>query len=262
MNKKRTLIQAALVLLTIPISFANGQQNSLNIDGPLEIQAGQLVRLNAEIAPEESPFWIVLNPSDLDYEQVDQGRRLIFSVGCQPTREVVVLLLAQQVIDGRIVTRQLRRRMKVEDFRGGPLPNPIDPNPIADPKPTPDPNPTPKPNPDPSPDLTKLRIYAAVADAWKNILNPTAQAKSPQIADRFDAIAELCDEGRIATPRDVWVTLSSENAKVLGSLIRDWDPVGRAMQTEFRNLNLTTSKQHAIYLRAAAAGLRKAASND
>ncbi len=249
---KNLLFVVAFLLLTMPIDSANAQIDSLNIGGPLEIQAGQLVRLNAEIAPEESPFWIVLTPSDLDYEQVDQGRRLIFSVGCQPTSEVVVLLLAQQVIDGRIVTRQLRRRMTVESPDGTLPPDPI----------RPDPQPTPTPNPDPSPDLTKLRIYTSVVTAWRNILNPAARAKSAQVADRFDAIARLCEGGKITTPRDVWVTLATENAKVLGSLNRDWEPVGRVMQTEFKNLNLPTAKQHTIYLRAAAAGIRKAASNE
>ena len=84
-----------LIVLFSPLAFCplvDAQIDSLNIDGPLEARPGQLVQLRAEITESETPFWIVLNPIDLQYEQVENGRRLIFATGCQPSSSVVVML--------------------------------------------------------------------------------------------------------------------------------------------------------------------------
>ena len=53
------------------------QVSSLGIDGPFEVEPGELVRLKAAIDESESPFWIVLKPDDLQYEQIEHGNGLI-----------------------------------------------------------------------------------------------------------------------------------------------------------------------------------------
>ena len=182
----------------------------LNIDGPAEVSAGQLVRLIADIEPAESPFWIVLKPVNLDYEQVDNGQRLIFAVACEPPDDLIVMLLAQRVVNDRIVTRQLIRRIPVKS--GTDLPSPVDP---GEPLPV-------------DPPLTDLPMYQAVLAAWKSIPSQSAKAKSNRVADNFANTAKLCAIGELTAIPDIWGTLAVSNARTLGPHLRDWEVVGQA----------------------------------
>ena len=74
---------SSIVVGLIFVSTAIAQVGSLQIEGPHEVEPGQLVRLSANTLDNETPFWIVLEPINLDYESVDGGKRLLFSSGCQ-----------------------------------------------------------------------------------------------------------------------------------------------------------------------------------
>ena len=158
----------------------------LNIDGPAEVVGGQLVRLIADIEPAESPFWIVLKPVNLDYEQVDNGQRLIFAVACEPPDDLIVMLLAQRVVNDRIVTRQLFAES--QSNRSTDLPSPVDP---GEPLPV-------------DPPLTDLPIYQAVLAAWNSIPSQSAKAKSNRVADNFANTAKLCAIGELTAIPDIW----------------------------------------------------------
>lgn len=241
---------AAVCTVFLWCQFVGAQQDlaafvdRLNIEGPQTVVAGQLVRLTAQLEPNESPFWIVLDPVDLDYEQIEDGQRLVFAVGCQQRTAIVVLLLAQRVEENRIVTRQLRRRIEIQD--DDKIPGPDDPvtPPITEPTPAKPPTDSP--------------LFRVVLESWTQIPSVEAKAFAPAVAANFDAIADQCESGSLADVRQIASELSRRNAQALGPLARQWEPVGIAMQIEFKRLLLPTVKEHAFHLRAAAAAIRVA----
>ncbi len=235
-------IVVSVVAIWANIGFA--QMNALDIRGPFEVAPGELVRLTAEIQPEESPFWIVLNPPNLDYEQVEDGHRLLFAVGCHQQSEVVVVLLAQQVMDQRIVTRQIRRRIKIR------RPNDTDQPPDEN------------PNDPPSTPITEFPMYRLVAAAMKKIESVEAKSKGHLIAKSFEQTATACESGSINSIPDIWESLSQANARILGPLTSYWEPVGVAMQSEFKRLRIADVKSHAVHLRAAAAAIKQEFSHE
>lgn len=211
------------------------QIDSLEIKGPHEVRPGELIRLVANTGPKETPFWIVLDPIALDYEQVDQGKRLIFSATCKTDQTITVMLLAQQVRDGRIITRQLRRTVHV----GNPAFPPAPPDPTLD-------------------DLEKSPLYGAVLEAWPLIITDAGKALSPKVVENLKQIADMCLEGKFPEAHMVWEKLSKQNRKDLQLESLAWDPVGRAIQKQFKQLALDNIKAHAFHLRSAAAAINDA----
>jgi hypothetical protein len=231
-------VLTSITLLTLFATLAFSQINSLNIAGPEQVQPGQLVRLTAELNEKESPFWIVLHPADLDYEQVEEGHRLIFSVGCRPEKTIVVMLLAQQVIDGRIETRQLLRRIKVQTDLGDPT------------------IPDDQPQPEPKPPVDNEFLKAASA-AFATVTLPSARQKSQRIADNFEAIANRCQQKEFKDRSAVWLTLSSMNYETLDGDTEPWESFAIAIQIAFKKLQLKDTFSHSLPLRTVAAAIRK-----
>lgn len=239
-------MKETVLTIVLALAFcvqANAQREALQIEGPREVGPGTLVRLSANTIEEESPFWIVLEPIDLDYEQVDHGSRLLFSTGCKTGQRITVVLLAQQVRNGRIVTRQIRRTILVKDFRS-------DPGPIDDP---PDSQP---PNDDPL--LTQSPLYAAVLDAWPSIRTDAGKALSETVAANLDSMAAKCEAGTIRENTEIWRELSARNRKSLGLESSAWNPIANVLQRQFQGLALSTPTAHAIHLKATAAAIRTA----
>jgi hypothetical protein len=232
-------ISLALVLAALMVSNCLAQIDALQIKGPKEVAPGQLVRLDAKLEPEETPFWIVLAPTDLDYEQVADGRRLIFAVDCRPSKSITVLLLAQQVLDDRIVTRQIRSTIQIKDDQAK-EPDKEEPD-------TPDTQPE---------DFKKSPLYASVFDAWETISSSSAKAKAGLVAANFDLIADRCESGKLSAIPEIWKQLSAANQTTLAENTTDWEPVGVALQQGFQNLRLSTVQEHSFHLRAVAAALR------
>lgn len=112
---------AAVLGLSLFVSSTLGQ-GVQKIEGPTTAEPGSLVRLSAPIEDDESAFWLVLSPIDLDYEMTNGGRKMIFAAGCS-SREIVVMCLAQSIEDGRIVNRPYRHVMTI----GAPVEEPEDP---------------------------------------------------------------------------------------------------------------------------------------
>jgi hypothetical protein len=222
---------------------AHAQRAALQIEGPREAGPGTLVRLSANTIEEESPFWIVLEPIDLDYEQVENGSRLLFSTGCKTGQRITVVLLAQQVRDGRIVTRQIRRTVLVKDSE-------TDPDPIDDP---PDSRP-----PKDDPLLPQSPLYAAVMEAWPSIQTDAAKALSESVAANIDSMAAKCEAGKIREKTEIWRELSLRNRRTLGVEASAWNPVANVLQQQFQNLALSTPAAHAVHLKATAAAIRAA----
>ena len=215
-----------------------GQIDSLEIKGPHEAGPGELIRLIANTSTDETPFWIVLDPITLDYEQVDQGKRLIFSAPCKTNETITVMLLAQQMRDGKIVTRQLRRSLYI----GNPVPSPP---PIPNPKP-------------PNDDLGKSPLYNAVLRAWPSIATDAGKALSPKVAENLNQIATKCAEGKISEVHMIWDLLSEQNRTDLQLEIVAWESVGLAIQKQLKLLALNDIKSHAFHLRSAAAAINNA----
>ncbi|MDB4766370.1 hypothetical protein OAG71_01645 [bacterium] len=216
---------------------------ALSIDGPYEALSGQLVRLEAQTIPGETPFWIVLEPTSMDYEQVDGGQRLIFAAPCDSVSSITVMLLAQQVREGRIVTRQLRRSITLN--------NKTDPPPLSPPSPKPD-------NPEGDfGDLKQSPVYEAVSQAWPNIRTDAAKSLSNRVVENLALTAKSCEEGRLSKLSEIWKTLSIANRKALGVESSAWDPVGIAMQSAFQELGLKDVNSHGFHLRAAAAAIKR-----
>lgn len=229
----RRSIFLAFLFITSWCNLAWGQSQSLEINGPSEIASGQLIRLDAQLDPDESPLWIVLSPPDLDYEQVDGGRRLIFAVDDRQVEPITILLLAQQIENDRIVTRQVRRTLTIRsDEADEPEPNPEDP------------------------DLKKSPLFRLVFEAWDSLESLAARNKTSLIADNFESVAKRCEQGSFSELPQVWKALSKSNQDVLGEQTEDWEPVGLAMQSGFADLRLKTIPEHAFHLRAVASALR------
>ena len=74
----RTNFTLAIMSLLVICSQAIAQIEALQIEGPHEAKPGTLVRLSANTVAEETPFWIVLEPIELDYEQVQDGNVCCF----------------------------------------------------------------------------------------------------------------------------------------------------------------------------------------
>lgn len=224
--------------------FAHSQVDSLNISGPEQAKPGQLIRLVAEIDPVETPFWIVLQPTNLDYEQVDNGRRLIFAVGCETQdssqgNQVVVMLLAQQVKDGKIVTRQLRRRITIESR----APDPI--NPVVDPD---------------APDTTQPldgALFRTTLKALESVSDPVAYGKRSQVAENFLLVANRCKSGDFDDLPAIWLTLSQLNGATLRGHTNQWSKFATKLQLEFKRLKLTTPASHAKPLQTVGEALKK-----
>lgn len=231
--RMRTILACCTLFFWCQVAAA--QIDALQIRGPREVHPGQLVRLEASLQPNESPFWIVLTPVDLDYEQTDGGKRLIFAVGCEPSETITLLLLAQQVDDGRIVTRQIRRTLKVTDPS-----NPGDE----------------QPEPDQQPDWSRSPLYQPVLTARNAISSEAARGQADLVANNFEMVADLCQSGSISERAKIWSLLSESNQKVLGDQSNEWEPVGVAMQAGFQKLNLAQVKDHVFHLRAIAVALR------
>jgi hypothetical protein len=243
-----------LAFLVSPELFAM-QTRVLEISGPAEAKMGELTRLIAEVEPAETPCWIVLSPSDLDFEQVDNGRRLILTPPRYSKEPVVVLLLAQSVVEGRVVTRQIRRQIRIVDESIVPPRNPDDGN-VAPQPPGVIPAP-PSPQPiNPSPPLEQTNMFQTVRAAFAQVKSVSARNKANDVAANFEWLANECEAGRITTIPQIWQTISSRNAAILGADLRDWEPVGRTMQSEFQRLKLADVSSHAVQLRAAALAIR------
>jgi len=248
-----TLIRLGICLLIgVLASSAIGQTDqskqidSLEIKGPHEARPGELVRLSANTNANETPFWIVLDPIELDYEQVDQGRRLIFSASCEANQTITVMLLAQQMRDGKIVTRQLRRAVHVGNLPPSPAPVPIQQ--------------PPEPPLTPENDLKKSPLYDAVLQAWPLISTDAGKTGSPKVAENLVQIADQCANGKITEVSAIWQMLSQQNRIDLQLESVAWEPVGLAIQIQFKQLALNSIKAHAIHLRAASAAIEDAQS--
>lgn len=236
MSGRIKLFAVAVILFGVPgSSFA--QISSLQIDGPHEVSTGQLVRLRSQLGPAESPFWIVLQPTDLDYEQVNGGSQLIFAANCSQQKPITILLLAQSVVKGRIVTRQLRRTItvkgKVSPIDGGKQP-------------------VPKPNLD----FVKSPLFATVQTAWQKIGAEAARRKTNAVATNFETIAAACRSGSIESVPMIWQQLSPMNRSTLGEQAVQWEPVGIAIQQSFQKLELSNVSEHSFHFQAIAAALR------
>lgn len=194
-------------------------QDSLDIVGPSLAEPGSLVRLEAELDQDESPFWLVMQPIDLDYEQVDAGDRIIFATGCEKTQvDIVVILLAQKVIDGRIITRQMRHTVKI-----GNQPDPVEPpDPIEPPE-----NPF-------NPDDLSSKIDKAIGE-----MPAEFAADRIKLADNVSVIIEEwnADEFKRDSFRDSLVAMSvsyntlNQNT-VTPESYKAWGPVWKIVQTE------------------------------
>jgi len=216
---------------------------ALEIDGPREAAPGELIRLSANTNGDETPFWIVLDPITLDYE-------LIFSAPCQTDQTITVMLLAQQVRDGKIVTRQLRRSVQV----GTPLPSPDpDPNPA-------DPDPQLPVQPDNNFETSAL--YSSVLQAWPLISTDAGKTLSPSVSENLEQVATMCANEKFSQAHEIWQLLSEHNRIDLQLESMAWEPVGRAIQEQFKQLALTSIKDHAFHLRAAAAAINDAYGSD
>lgn len=237
-------LKIILMMITYSMLFglADGQMESLQIDGPREAKPGTLVRLTAKTTAEETPFWIVLEPNDLDYEQVESGRRLMFSTGCRTGPTITVILLAQQVRDGRIVTRQLRRKILV---KGG-----SDTQPLKPPRPHPVP-------PDGEP-LTGSPLYSVMFQTWPQIKTDMAKSRTRLVAENMEKVAQACLSGEIKTKPEIWKTLASQNRIDLQVETPAWEPIATVLQRKFRELELPDVSSHGFHLRAVAAAFRAA----
>lgn len=233
------------MLLAVALSWAmfnsaSGQMASLEIDGPREAKPGTLVRLTAQTAEEETPFWIVLDPIDLDSEQVDSGRRLVFSTGCKPDQSITVILLAQQVKDDRIITRQLRRKIIVSDENRQQPPAPQPPI-----------------SPEPEP-FNESPVYLATLQAWPQIATDAAKSLSPLVANNLEEVAESCLSETFQQRSKIWTELSSQNRRVLQVETMAWEPIAQVLQRKFKALELPDVRSHGFHLKAAAAAVRRA----
>ncbi len=246
MNRKIGLMAFSLALGLLFAALVSGQtqMDSLNIAGPFEVSPGQLVRLSAKLESDESPLWIVLRPNDLDYELADNGRKLIFAVHAQTSDPIVILLLAQQVKEGRIVTRQLRRQIAVVKEASPGKPIVTDP-----PKKEPIENPVKEPVGEDDP------IFRAVIAAMEKVTDPVARSKASLVAANFQQVANDCKSGKFGDVTAIWLTLSKLNHNTLGEKTREWSPLGSALQTEFKRLNITQIAEHARPLSVAAAAI-------
>jgi len=219
----------------------SSQMESLQIDGPREVTTGSLIRLSAKTDEKETAFWIVLKPIELDFEVVDGGQRILFSSGCKPDVQITLLLLAQQVHEGRIVTRQIRRTIQVvADRREEPADEP--PNTVPD-----------------DPSLSDSPLYLKVKEAWKSIRTDAAKELSVQVASNIENMATKCESGQIQEASDIWRELAKSNRKTLGIESSAWEPVASVLQVEFQGLDLPTPFEHAFHLKATAAAIRDAA---
>lgn len=233
------------MILAINGAKLYGQTSALQIEGPRESQPGQLVRLVAKTVPSETPFWIVLEPIDLDYEQVDGGQRLLFSTGCLPNRRISVLLLAQRVQENRIVTRQIRRTIVVGEQA------PVNP-PVLDPPPVNGQEPAEPIAWEDSP------LFSSVLVAWPEIRTDVAKGLSSEVAASFDSIADQIDGGQITHVEQVWTSVGVANREILQVEVSAWEPVGQAIQLQFKQLKLSKIREHAFHLRSVAAAIRQA----
>jgi len=243
---KTTCLLLLAVLFFADPQIAQGQSSAgieaLQIDGPHEAQTGTLVRLSANTVEQETPLWIVLDPIDLDYELACDGKLLLFSTGCKEGQRITVLLLAQQVRDGRIVTRQIRRVLKV-------VPEVTSEEPEDRPPDVPT---------DDDPSLADSPLYSPITKAWHLIRTDDAKALSEQVASNIDAMARKCDTGTVAKVSTIWGELSKSNRQTLGVESAAWNPVAETMQTEFQKLQLQTPGEHSFHLKAVAAAIRAA----
>lgn len=231
----RKLTISLLVFFAV-VQSAAAQLEPLSINGPSVVTAGTLVRLSANTADGESPFWIVLDPIDLDYEQVDRGQRILFAASCSNSKRITVLLLAQHVLEGRIVTRQVRRTIKV-------LSTPSPAEPITQPN---------------RPDTKDSPLYASILNVWSQIKTDAAKDKSLEIASNFDELANRCASGEVQKTATIWTELSRENRLALGVETSAWEPLALVVQTRFKQLGLTSPKEHVLHLKAVAAAIRAA----
>ncbi len=239
-----TTFSQALVVLSLLASTAFAQLESLQIEGPHEVEPGQLVRLSANTVENETPFWIVLEPIDLDYEAVDGGRRLLFSSGRQSSTSITVILLAQQFKEGRIVTRQIRRSISVGKKQADPS------------RPTPDVPQRPE-TPGRQP-VEQSPIHATVLVAWPKIRTDAAKELSLSVAENIELVAEQSEGDGFGSKAEIWRELSSQNRRTLQIETTAWEPVALALQTSFKQLQLGDVQSHAFHLRAAAAAIREA----
>jgi hypothetical protein len=230
-------VSFAILFTSLNVSMA--QTDSLQIDGPREVQPGKLVCLAANTVEDETPFWIVLRPLDLEYEHADGGKKLFFSSGCSVNRSVTILLLAQQVKGNRIVTRQIRRTIEVKADADPSAPESGEPRPVELP-------------------VTDSPLYEAVLKAWPLIGTDAAKELSPEVAKNMDAVALLCESGKAKEVSTIWKELSMRNRDTLGLETMAWNPVAEALQTQFKRLALQSPEEHAFHLRATSAALRSA----
>ncbi len=242
----RTNITLAIMSLLVICSQAIAQIEALQIEGPHEAKPGTLVRLSANTVAEETPFWIVLEPIELDYEQVQDGKRLLFSTGTKPGQRITVVLLAQQVRNGRIVTRQIRRSINI--VRDESEPAPVDDSPALPPQDV--------------PTLDKSPLYSSVLKAWPLIRTDAARELSAKVAVNIDAMAAKCESGDFRDTNEVWRELSTRNRETLGIETSAWSPVATVIQRDFQSLKLPTTSAHSFHLRAAAAAIRAASSQN
>jgi len=201
----KTLSYALAVLLLLG-STAIAQMESLQIEGPHQVAPGELVRLSANTVDNETPFWIVLEPIYLDYEAVNNGKRLLFSSGCQTGTSITVILLAQQVKDGRIVTRQIRRSITV----GNKQPDPTKPPPADDP---------------PERPVVQSPIHAVVLKAWPKIQTDAAKELSLSVAKNFESVAQQCEDDQLQSVEEIWRELASQNQRTLQIETTAWEPI-------------------------------------
>jgi hypothetical protein len=171
---------------------------------------------------------------------------LIFAVNAKTNDPIVILLLAQQVKEGRIVTRQLRRQISVV---GGTNPN----NPIVvDP---------PIKKPPAKQPIESDPIFLAVTNAMSKI-DPAAKSNAALVAANFQKVSDDCESGKFGDVAAIWLTLSKLNRQSLGDQTRNWSPLGSALQAEFKRLNITKIADHARPLKVAAAAIVRGSNNE
>ncbi len=229
------LVAAALMAATGGDLWAFQAGGTLAIDGPTRTQPGRLLTLKAKIEANETPFWIVLQPVDLEYRQVNEGRELICVAGCRDQKEIVVLLLAQQVIEGRITTRQIKRSIQI-----GQTDIPADDGAGTQPAP-------------PFRDDGFDRSVTTAVDQ----LPVAAKRKSLQVAENFLQMAKLCKSGQIKQTGAITAGLQRMNRLTLGADLDSWQPFARAVQQEFKRLQLKQPAAHVPYLERISSLLRR-----
>lgn len=184
----RRVVAVILWLLCVPCS---GQ-----LTGPERVGLGQLVRVSAPAGPDEAVLFEVIEPDELDSEEVpfDGGVKLLFSSGCKPGRVRITALTFRVNAGGKPSIKRDRITITVGGGEVTPQPNPAEPVPVVVP---------PAPQPQKITRLTlvyeksKHAIPSPVAAAF-NRLNRSGVLCSVFDQDTVDGTGAIPDQYRVA----------------------------------------------------------------